>query len=39
MKKIILTIAILFTGISSSNAQQEMFNLTVNVAGLDSDNG
>ena len=39
MKKIILTIAILFTGISSSNAQQETFSLTVNVAGLGSDNG
>jgi len=39
MKKIILTIVILITGILSSNAQEETFNLTVNVAGLNSDNG
>jgi uncharacterized protein (DUF2141 family) len=39
MKKIMLTIAILITGISSSNAQEETFNLTVNIAGINSDKG
>ena len=34
-----LTIAILITGISSSNAQEETFNLTVNMAGINSDKG
>ena len=34
-----LTIAILITGISSSNAQEETFNLTVNIAGINSDKG
>ena len=39
MKKIMLTIALLITGISSSNAQEETFNLTVNIAGINSDKG
>lgn len=39
MKNIILTIALLITGISSSNAQEETFNLTVNIAGINSDKG
>jgi len=39
MKNTILTIAILFTGILCTNAQEETFNLTVNVAGLNSNNG
>jgi uncharacterized protein (DUF2141 family) len=39
MKNIILTISILFTGILCTNAQKETFNLTVNIAGLNSDNG
>ena len=34
-----LTIALLITGISSSNAQEETFNLTVNIAGINSDKG
>ena len=34
-----LTIAILFIGISSFNAQEETFNLTVNIAGINSDKG
>jgi uncharacterized protein (DUF2141 family) len=38
MKKIILTIAILFSGILHMNAQ-ETFNLTVNIAGLNTDKG
>ena len=39
MKKIMLTIAILITGISSFSAQEETFNLTVNIAGINSDKG
>lgn len=39
MKKLILTFAIIFTSILSTNAQEETFNLTVNIAGLSSDKG
>jgi uncharacterized protein (DUF2141 family) len=39
MKKIILIIVVIFSGISATNAQEETFNLTVNIAGLNSDKG
>ena len=39
MKKILLTILILFTAILSASAQEETFNLTINIAGLSSDKG
>jgi uncharacterized protein (DUF2141 family) len=39
MKNLILAIAIIFTGVFSTNAQDETFNLTVNISGLNSDNG
>jgi uncharacterized protein (DUF2141 family) len=39
MKKILLTIVILFTTILSASAQEEMFNLTISIAGLNSDKG
>jgi uncharacterized protein (DUF2141 family) len=39
MKKIILTIALILTGIFSTNAQEETFTLTVHIAGLNSDKG
>ena len=39
MKKILLTILILFTAILSTSAQEETFNLTINIAGLSSDKG
>jgi uncharacterized protein (DUF2141 family) len=39
MKNIILTIVLLFTEILCTNAQKETFNLTVNIAGLNSDKG
>jgi uncharacterized protein (DUF2141 family) len=39
MKKILLTILILFTAILSTSAQKETFNLTINIAGLSSDKG
>ena len=39
MKKTLLTIVILFTAILSASAQEETFNLTINIAGLNSDKG
>ncbi|MFT6959309.1 MAG: hypothetical protein ACJA17_000397 [Polaribacter sp.] len=39
MKKTLLTILIFFTAILCTNAQKETFILTVNIAGLHSDNG
>ena len=39
MKNVLLTIAIILTSILATNAQEETFNLTVNISGLDSDNG
>jgi uncharacterized protein (DUF2141 family) len=39
MKKIILTIAILLTGILCTNAQEETFHLTVHIAGLKTNKG
>jgi len=39
MKKTLLTIVILFTAILSTSAQEETFNLTINIAGLSSDKG
>lgn len=39
MKKLILIIAFIFSGISTTNAQEETFNLTVNISGLKSDKG
>jgi uncharacterized protein (DUF2141 family) len=39
MKKILLTIAILFTGILSYNAQEKTADLTVKIEGLKSDKG
>jgi uncharacterized protein (DUF2141 family) len=39
MKKILLTILIFFTSILLASAQEESFNLTVNIAGLNSDKG
>jgi uncharacterized protein (DUF2141 family) len=39
MKKRLLTILIFFTAILSASAQKETFNLTINIAGLNSDKG
>tara|TARA_R110002050_G_scaffold291824_1_gene446656 strand:- start:494 stop:913 length:420 start_codon:yes stop_codon:yes gene_type:complete len=39
MKNVLLTIAIILTSILGTNAQEETFNLTVNISGLESDNG
>jgi uncharacterized protein (DUF2141 family) len=39
MRKIILILLFTFTGLFSTNAQEETFNLTVNISGLNSDNG
>ena len=39
MKKLILTIAIILTGVFSTNAQEETFDLTVNISGLSSNKG
>ena len=39
MKKVILIIAIIFSGLLTTNAQEESFNITVNISGLDSDKG
>lgn len=39
MKKLILIIAFIFSGIPTTNAQEETFNLTVNISGLKSDKG
>jgi uncharacterized protein (DUF2141 family) len=39
MKKLFLTITIILTGVFSTNAQEETFDLTVNVSGLSSNKG
>ncbi|MHB0753903.1 DUF2141 domain-containing protein [Polaribacter sp. M15] len=39
MKKLILIIVFIFSGISSTIAQEETFDLTVNISGLNSDKG
>lgn len=39
MKKLILIIAIIFSGVITTNAQEETFDLTVKISGLNSDNG
>ena len=39
MKKILLIIAIIFSGIFSVNAQDETYSLTVNISGLNSNKG
>lgn len=39
MKKILLTIAIIFGAIFSSNGQENTFDLTVNISGLSSNKG
>jgi uncharacterized protein (DUF2141 family) len=39
MKKIILIIAIIFSGVFATNAQEETYNLTVHISGLDSNKG
>ena len=39
MKYVLLTIAIILTSILGTNAQEETFNLTVNISGLNSDKG
>ncbi|TXD54384.1 MULTISPECIES: DUF2141 domain-containing protein [unclassified Polaribacter] len=39
MKKIILTVVMILTGVFSTNAQEETFTLTVNISGLNSNQG
>lgn len=39
MKKILLTLTILFLGISTSKAQEETFDLTVEITGMETDKG
>ncbi|WP_397447471.1 DUF2141 domain-containing protein [Polaribacter sp. R77954] len=39
MKKLILLIAFIFSGFLTTNAQEETFVLTVNIAGLNSNKG
>lgn len=39
MQKIILILLFTFTGLFSTNAQEETFKLTVNISGLNSDKG
>ncbi len=39
MQKIILILLFTFTGLFSTNAQEENFKLTVNISGLNSDKG
>ena len=39
MKKLLLIFAILFSGVLTTNAQDKTFNLTMNIAGLNSDHG
>lgn len=39
MKKLLLITAFIFSGLSATSAQEETFNLTVNIAGLASDDG
>lgn len=39
MKKLLLIFAIVFSGIQTTNAQENTFDLTVNISGLNSNNG
>ena len=39
MKKLLLIFAIIFSGVSTTNAQEETADLTINIAGLNSDKG
>jgi uncharacterized protein (DUF2141 family) len=39
MKNFILTIALILTSILSTNGQEETFNLTVNISGLNNNKG
>lgn len=39
MKKLILIVAIIFGGILTTNAQEETYNLTINISGLSSNKG
>lgn len=39
MKKILLIFTIIFSGILTANAQEETFDLTINISGLNSDKG
>ena len=39
MKKLILIFTIIFSAISTTNAQEETANLTINISGLNSDKG
>ncbi|MEE9408674.1 MAG: DUF2141 domain-containing protein [Polaribacter sp.] len=39
MKKLFLIFTFVFSGILTTNAQEETFNLTVNIAGLNSNKG
>ncbi|WP_435416225.1 DUF2141 domain-containing protein [Polaribacter aestuariivivens] len=39
MKKLLLTLAIIFGGIFATNAQETTFDLTVNISGLSSNKG
>lgn len=39
MKKILLILAIVFSGLFTTNAQEETFNLTVNISGLSNNKG
>lgn len=39
MKNILLIIALIFTGLSTTKAQESTVNLTINISGLNSDKG
>ncbi|MDX6746784.1 DUF2141 domain-containing protein [Polaribacter sp. PL03] len=39
MKKVLLVAIFIFCGVYNTNAQEEIFNLTVNISGLNSDKG
>ncbi len=39
MKKLFLTVAIIFSGILSLQAQEETFDLTIEISGMDTDKG
>ena len=39
MRKLLLIFAIIFSGISTTNAQQETADLTINISGLNSNKG
>ncbi|TMM29419.1 DUF2141 domain-containing protein [Polaribacter aestuariivivens] len=39
MKKLLLTLAIIFGGIFATNAQETTFDLTINISGLSSNKG